>query len=183
MKNLVFLVGFMGSGKTTLAKKMAKRLGIAFMDLDQLIISKTGKAISDYFQQHGEESFRIIERNVFREINMEEPMIISEGGGNSCFNENMKRMNANGQTIYLKISSRGLWKRLTQSDINKRPVLKGLQGEELFNFIEEELNLREPFYLQASCHIDQMKDSVNEVIQKCGLDRFQQPNHFKTNSQ
>lgn len=171
--NLVFLIGYMGSGKTTLAKKLAGRLGIRFMDLDQLITAATGQSIPEYFEQHGEEAFRMLERNILRSLDTSEPTVVSVGGGTPCFHDNMQWMMEHGQTIYLQISSRALWSRLAQSDIRKRPVLQGLQGEELFRFIDSKLNERAPFYMQAEYHIQQMKDSVEDIIRKCGLDRFQ----------
>lgn len=172
MGNLVFLVGFMGSGKTTLAKKLANRLGIRFMDLDQLIVSQIGQSIPDYFTQYGEEAFRILEKDVLRAMEDDQPTVVAVGGGTPCFHDNMQWMNTRGQTIYLQMDSRGLWRRLAQSDIKKRPLLKGLEGEELHDFIDEKLKLREPYYLQAQYHIRQMVDSVEDIIRKCRLDRF-----------
>lgn len=180
--NLVFLVGYMGSGKTTLAKKLANRLGIRFTDLDQLIAAASGQSIPEYFAQQGEEAFRMLERDVLRSLDASEPTVVSVGGGTPCFHGNMQWMNEHGQTIYLQISSRALWKRLSQSDIRKRPILQGLQGEELFRFIDSKLNERKSFYMQAEYRIQQMKDSVEDIIRKCGLDRFQAGGHLLSNA-
>lgn len=176
MGNLIFLVGFMGSGKTTMAKKLSNHLGLPFMDLDQLIVAQTGQSIPDYFKLYGEEAFREFERDVLRGLDTEQKAIVSVGGGTPCFFDNMEWMNANGETIYLRISPKGLWQRLANSKIEKRPVLKGLQGEDLLAFIVERLRLREPYYLQAKHTIEQMKDSVEDIIWKCDLDRFRESN-------
>lgn len=177
MNNLIFLVGFMGSGKTTMAKKLSNRLGLPFMDLDQMIVAQTGQSITDIFELHGEEAFRLLEQDVLRSLDTYQKAIVSVGGGTPCFFDNMEWMNANGETIYLRISPKGLWQRLANSKIEKRPVLKGLKGEDLLSFIVQRLRLREPYYLQAKHQIDQMNDSVEEIIRKCGLDRFRESNN------
>lgn len=167
---MIFLVGYMGSGKTTLGRKLARSLGLDFVDLDELIVSRTGRSIPEIFQAEGEEGFRALEAEVLRSLGgSAAPAVVSVGGGTPCFHDNMAWMNAHGRTIYLRLSTAALWHRLEQSDVKKRPVLQGLRGEALREFIEEKLAEREPYYLQAHYTIDQLKDKVPAVIEKCGL--------------
>src|SRR5690554_5346297 len=99
-----FLVGYMGSGKTTLGKKLATSLSLSFVDLDLYIESKYFKTIAQLFEEKGEDEFRVIEKNSLREVCEFENVVISTGGGTPCFFDNMQLMNEKGNTIYLKQS-------------------------------------------------------------------------------
>lgn len=172
----------MGSGKTTLGRKLARALDLEFVDLDALIVSRAGRSIPEIFAAEGEAGFRALEAEVLRSLKPaaggggafsagDRPFsaVVSVGGGTPCFHDNMAWMNAHGRTIYLQLSPAALWRRLEQSNVQKRPVLQGLRGEALRTFIEEKLAEREPYYLQAHYTIDQLNDKVPEVIEKCGL--------------
>lgn len=165
----IFLIGYMGSGKTTLGKKLASRLGVPFNDLDGLIVANTGLSIPDFFAKYGEDAFRQKESEVLQRIDTSITQVVAVGGGTPCFSNNMEWMNTYGKTIYLQMAARALWSRLNQSDVTKRPVLQGLTGQDLLAFVSEKLEQREPFYLQAHYVINQMHTSIDRMVDECML--------------
>ena len=155
----IFLVGYMGAGKTTLGKALARRMNLSFIDTDNYIEKRYYTKISDIFAIEGEERFRDIEHRIIEEISEIEDVVISTGGGLPCFNDNMAVMNSFGITVYLKTSAEELAARLIMSK-NERPVLKSRSGNELIMFIKESLDERSVFYEQAKIHFnaEQMND-------------------------
>ncbi|MDL2282461.1 shikimate kinase [Parabacteroides sp. OttesenSCG-928-G06] len=149
----IFLIGYMGAGKTTVGKELAKAAGLSFIDLDSHIESRYRRTVGQIFQEKGEDAFREIERKMLREVSMFEDVVISTGGGAPCFSDNMSFMNEEGTTVYLKVSVEELANRLEVAR-QIRPVLKGRTGDELRAFIGESLTAREPYYLQASLVFD-----------------------------
>lgn len=164
----VFLVGFMGSGKTTLGKKLAARMNRPFVDLDHVFEEKEGCSISEYFVRHSEEVFRNEEASVLRNTNYPEDAIISTGGGVPCFHNNMDWMNENGLTIYINLPVKTLAARLGNAKV-PRPVLAGKTGDELEKHIEAKLAEREVFYKQARVSIAGINltaEDLEKVIQE-----------------
>lgn len=149
----IFLIGYMGAGKTTLGKELARRMKLSFIDLDHYIEARYHKMVGQIFAEEGEEPFREYERKLLHEVGTFEDVVISTGGGAPCFFDNIRYMNEAGTTVYLKVSPGELSKRLTVSKQN-RPVLKGKTGAELEAFIEENLRKRESFYGQAAIVFD-----------------------------
>lgn len=149
----IFLIGYMGAGKTTVGKDLAKRLGLSFIDLDCYIEGRYLKTVGQIFAEKGEEAFRDIERRMLHEVSMFEDVLISTGGGAPCFFDNMEFMNEAGTTVYLKVSVEELAKRL-ETCKTTRPVLKGRSGDELRAFIGESLEKRTPHYTKASIVFD-----------------------------
>ncbi|WP_455640807.1 shikimate kinase [Parabacteroides sp.] len=149
----VFLIGYMGAGKTTVGKDLARRMGLSFIDLDCYIEGRYHKTVGQIFAEKGEEAFRDIERRMLHEVSMFEDVLISTGGGAPCFFDNMEFMNGAGTTVYLKVSVEELAKRL-ETCKTTRPVLKGRSGEELRTFIGESLEKRNPYYMKASVIFD-----------------------------
>lgn len=145
----IFLIGYMGAGKTTVGKELAKRMELSFIDLDLYIEARYHKTVRELFEEKGEAYFRETERKMLHEVSMFEDVLISTGGGIPCFFDNMSFMNEEGTTVYLKVSSEELAKRLELVK-HTRPILKGLTGEELLNFVTENLRKRESFYTQAA---------------------------------
>ncbi|HLT88839.1 MAG TPA: shikimate kinase [Sphingobacterium sp.] len=164
MDKPIFLIGFMGSGKTTLGKKLANHLNLKFIDLDHLIVERIGMSIPAYFTQYGEQQFRELESQILKEQGGEQA-VISAGGGTPCFFDNMQWILENGISIYLHLTPKALHNRLQQSNIASRPALRGLRDEALLQFIEEKLDERAPFYRQAHIHIDQLNTSVDAIRQ------------------
>lgn len=171
----VFLIGFMGSGKTTWGKKLANALQVPFVDLDHEIVEHIGMSIPEYFSKYGEEKFRGLEREIlFAQQN--KSGIISTGGGTPCYFQNMDWLLDNGIVLYLKHSPKSLWNRLNQSDINKRPALKGMTGDDLLQFIESKLEERAPFYDRAHILVDQLNTNLEELVSlvKANIELYEQ---------
>jgi shikimate kinase len=149
MHTRIFLIGFMGSGKSTLGAQLARRLGYQFVDMDHLIEETSGMSISEIFSEHGEEVFRKWEHDILLEVCRREKLVVSTGGGAPCHSKIMDFMNANGTTIYLKLTPEALRDRLIQSK-TERPLIKGKSKPELLEFITGLLEQREKFYEQAT---------------------------------
>ncbi len=152
MKRIV-LVGYMGSGKTTVGKALAKEVGLPFYDLDWYIETRMRKKVSQIFAEQGEEGFRRIERNMLHEVAEFEDVVISCGGGTPCFFDNMDYLNQQAQVVYLRCKPEVLRKHLLMGK-GDRPLLKGKSAEELIDFIKTQLSAREPFYTQAQYTLD-----------------------------
>lgn len=163
MPKPIFLIGYMGSGKTTLGKKLANKLDLPFIDTDEEIVKQIGMSITEYFGQHGEEEFRKLEREQLRKF-ADTYAVISTGGGAPCFFDNMEWIKNNGYAVYLQMTPKALFDRLSQSKLHKRPILIGKSTEELRAFIEEKLTEREPYYTQAHLTIDQLNTTVESLI-------------------
>jgi len=148
-KQKFFLIGYMGSGKTTVGKQLAKKLNLQFVDMDLFIENRYHKSISAIFEEKGEDGFREIERKALHEIIDFENIVISTGGGLPCFFDNMDVMNQAGTTIYLKVSVEELMNRLRNGK-QKRPLIKDKNSEEIKDFIAVNLEKREEFYNQAT---------------------------------
>ncbi len=128
MPKPIFLIGYMGSGKTTLGKKLASKLALPFIDTDEEIVKQIGMSITEYFAQYGEDAFRALEREQLRKF-AERAAVISTGGGAPCFFDNMDWIKANGYAVYLQMSPKALFDRLSQSKLHKRPILIGKSPE------------------------------------------------------
>jgi shikimate kinase len=145
----VFLVGFMGSGKSYWGRRWAEQMGFDFIDLDEVIEAKLGKTVSDIFEQEGEEHFRQTESDELRRLAGRENMIISCGGGTPCFHGNMDWMNASGITVYLSSTPKLLFDNIMQDSV-RRPLVKDINDAEILYFVEKKLKERAPFYEKAS---------------------------------
>jgi shikimate kinase len=145
---LVFLIGFMGSGKTYWGKIWAEKNGLAFYDLDEVIEKKQGKTIAAIFETTGEEYFRKIETAALHTLSEKQNCIIACGGGAACFNNNMHWMNEHGTTVYLSATPQYIFNHVIDGQ-HKRPLIKKFNKAELLFFIEQKLKEREPFYNQA----------------------------------
>lgn len=146
-----FLVGFMGSGKSTIGKLLSERLNIKHFDLDDVIQKQENKSISEIFAIKGEDYFRILEKKYLNQLMIKDQFIISTGGGTPIHNNMIDLMQKNGRCIYLKCSSEILFNRLKKNK-NKRPLISNLSEENLKIFIEKTLSERKMFY-EKSEHI------------------------------
>lgn len=164
MTKTIFLIGFMGVGKTSLGKKLANRLKVPFLDTDDLIEQKTGISIADYFEKNGEKSFRNVEKELLRNYNFKDS-IVATGGGLPCFHENIKFMNEKGITIFLNRPAKELQQRLVNAK-KQRPLIKKLSDDELLEFITFKLDERLPFYEKANFTLDRNNQTVEEIISR-----------------
>jgi len=144
----IFLVGFMGSGKTHWGKRWSQQLDVDFFDLDGIIESVKERPVSEIFEKEGEAFFRQIETTCLRTFSGKDDFIMSCGGGTACFNENMQWMNEQGTTVYLSASPQTIYNRVVKEK-EKRPLLQTIRSSSLLSFIEQKLKEREPFYKQA----------------------------------
>lgn len=145
----VILIGFMGSGKSTLGKKIASRLNVPFIDSDKEIETHFNKTIGEIFVENGESHFREIESNFISSLIDKEKFVLATGGGMPCFGKNMDELNDLGITFYLERSPKELANRLIQAK-EHRPLIDGMEYEELVSFIENKLGQREEFYKKAA---------------------------------
>lgn len=144
----ILIIGYMGAGKTTLGKVLAKDLGLPFYDLDWYIESRMMKTVPQLFAERGEDGFRKVEHNMLHEVAEFEDVVISCGGGTPCFYDNMEYMNTQGDTVYLKASPEVLYAHLQMGKV-ERPLLKNKTREEMQAFIKEQLAEREKYYTKA----------------------------------
>ncbi len=138
----------MGSGKSTVGKGLARRLGYSFVDMDARIEGEHGLSINEIFEKLGEKAFREMENNLLKEMVSLKDAVISTGGGLPCTGNNMDLINRKGVSIYLQLDPAALLNRLSRGK-SRRPLIRHLSREELETFIYEKLKEREPVYLKA----------------------------------
>lgn len=168
-----FLVGYMGCGKSTLGRRLARRLGIPFVDTDTLVERHEGASVADVFHYEGEQRFRELEREVLERAIAEYPSaVISTGGGLPVWRDNMSCMNAAGYTVYLRRTAENIAGRLSPYGRQKRPRLRGLDDEQLVCFMRQDMAGREPFYRQAELVLDcsglSDEELVERILAACG---------------
>lgn len=144
----IFLIGYMGAGKTTLGKAFARAMGLTFVDLDWYIEERFHKTVRQIFTERGEDGFRELEKRMLHEAGEFEDVVISVGGGTPCFFDNMEYMNQAGETVFLDVNTKVLFRRLKVAK-QQRPLLANKNDEELMAFIQEALQKRLPFYMKA----------------------------------
>ena len=167
----IILVGFPGSGKSTVGKRLASRLSLPFYDTDFCFSQKFHISIPEFFLKYGEEFFRICENEVLKELLQLPPCVISVGGGTPCHRSAMNLMNERAVTIYLKMSTQSLFDRLSHSK-KERPLIAGKSSEALMEYIEKTLAQREFFYNQAQICVKGENinvDALVETLRQIGL--------------
>lgn len=152
MKRII-IIGYMGSGKTTVGHALSQELGLPFYDLDWYIETRMHRTVKQIFDEKGEEGFRKIEHNLLHEVAEFENVIISCGGGTPCFFDNIDYINRQGETVYLKCSTDVLYKHLKMGK-SVRPLLLNKTPDEVKTFIEAQLKQRAPFYAKAKHIVD-----------------------------
>jgi len=165
MMDTIFLIGYMGSGKTVVGKLLSKSINYNFYDLDKFIELNEKKSISEIFRLKNEIYFREIESKYLNElISVKEKKIISTGGGTPCYSNNIDLINNNSVSIYLKASVDTLVKRLNDAKIN-RPLISHLKDKsELKDFISKHLFERNYFYEKAKIKIKTDDLKLSEII-------------------
>lgn len=149
----IILLGYMGAGKTTVGKALAKALKLQFYDLDWYIENRMHMTVKQIFDERGEEGFRKIEHNMLHEVAEFEDVVISCGGGTPCFFDNIDYMNQQGETVYLKATPDVLYGHLKMGR-TVRPLLLNKTPDEVKDFVRRQLAEREPFYTKAKHVID-----------------------------
>ncbi|MDR2910971.1 MAG: shikimate kinase [Bacteroidales bacterium] len=163
----IYLIGYMGCGKSTLGRRLSQYASLKFIDMDHYIEERNHKTIPQIFAEEGEVEFRKKEQKALAELSEFTNVIIATGGGAPCFFNNMELMNKTGKTIYMNIKPEILAGRLLKSK-TERPLIKGKSQNELVAFINETLKKRDEFYRQAKYHItepDLNLDCLLELIE------------------
>lgn len=166
----IYLIGLPGSGKTTLGKQLAEKLGLRFIDLDEAIVAEVGKSIPDIFAHQGEGNFRIMEREVLHSISaIEDDFVMATGGGAPCYHFNMDFMNDHGQTVYLDVTPGDLALRLMDEGIEKRPLFKSYDHQDLIQEVRELKEKRQDFYNEAAIKLKDNQITVDLIISHLNL--------------
>jgi len=165
MNSRIFLIGFMGSGKSTLGSKLAHRIGYNFIDMDRLIEETAELSVPEIFSEHGEEVFRKWESDILHELCHREKVVIATGGGAPCHSRLMDLMNNHGTTVYIRLSPEELKSRLIRSR-TERPLIKGKSEEELIAYIHKLLEQREKYYNSASMVVDGINLQSEELARQ-----------------
>lgn len=159
----IILVGYMGSGKTTVGKALSASLGMPFYDLDWYIESRMRKTVKQLFDEKGEDGFRKVERTMLHEVAEFENVVISCGGGTPCFFDNMDYINQQGESVYLKCTPDVLFQHLKMGK-TVRPLLLGKTPDEVKVFIRQQLDEREQFYARAKHVVDvSLMDNYDKI--------------------
>jgi shikimate kinase len=160
----IFLIGFMGSGKTHWGKLLSSKLQLPFRDLDSLIVEKENRSVSDIFAAEGEEYFRYKEMEMLEElVGKEENFILSCGGGTPCFFNNIEFMKKSGKVVWLNTSVDVLKERLLKERMS-RPLIREVDDEELKRFIIRKLSERKMYYEQADVMVNEESITLEELI-------------------
>jgi shikimate kinase len=161
----IFLIGFMGSGKSFWGKRWAEKYGYDFFDLDEQVERREQRSITDIFDKSGEDIFRLLETKTLRDMLRYDNCIISCGGGTPCFHDNMQWMNEKGCTVYLSAAPAFLYENILREK-DSRPLVKTVNQAELLFFTEQKLKQRLPFYERAAITLpaEELTDECFEKI-------------------
>ncbi len=159
----IYIIGYMGSGKSYFARQLAQELGFNCCDMDELFENKTQLSIDAFFKKHDENTFRLIEKEILHQTAYMEDTVIAAGGGTPCFFDNMDFMLKQGICIYLTTPINIIVSRLHTTKLI-RPLLAGKKQDELFNFVKQHLAERQVYYNQAQLHIDPNSMPMHEII-------------------
>lgn len=163
---LIFLIGFMGCGKSRMGRKLAEKMNLPLQDMDKVIEEMTGMTVAEFFTANGEEAFRKLENEYLKNLNPEDNMIVSTGGGVPCFYDNMDIMKSKGVTIFLNTPIESILKRVKRRP-EKRPLLKPIFEKPEAEFdaiIKQRLESRMPFYTKADIIVTENK--VSHIVRQ-----------------
>jgi shikimate kinase len=162
----IFLLGFMGSGKTHWGRQLSQKLSIPFFDLDEQIVNSEGKSINEIFEQEGEERFRLLEKDTLHIITeSRDSMVMACGGGTPCYFNNIEYMNRSGATVWLDTPINVLFERLIK-ERKHRPLLRDLSDEQVKAFIIKKFSDRKIYYEQAAIIINEDPIQLDKLIEK-----------------
>ena len=170
MSRRIYIIGYMGAGKSGVAKRLAARIGWQSCDTDSMFEEKYRITINDFFAKYGQDLFRKLESEILHSTAQMDNVVVATGGGTPCFFDNMDFMNNNGLTVFLSMSAKSAAIRLSQTR-KKRPLTKGLSGDELLHFVEQQYEQRLPFYTQAQmtfkaedCDVENMAITISNAL-------------------
>lgn len=162
----IYLIGFMGCGKSHWGQLLSEKLKIPFFDLDEKIIEKEGKSINEIFGSEGEERFRLLEKEVLYMLTeSHESFVMATGGGTPCYFKNIDYMKKNGTTIWINSAIESLYNRLLKEK-DKRPLLRNLTDEQLKSYIIKKAGDRRIYYQQASIIVNENEEELDKIVNK-----------------
>jgi shikimate kinase len=160
----IFLIGFMGCGKTHYGRELSQKLSIPFFDLDEKIVEHTGKPIPQIFAEQGEEQFRLLEKEVlFLLTESHETFVMSTGGGTPCFYNNIDYLKKNGTVVWFNCSIDCLHRRLIKEK-EKRPLISSVSDEQLKAYIIKKSSSRKIFYQQADVIVNEDDITLEKLV-------------------
>ena len=162
----IFLVGFMGSGKTHWGRQVSQKLGIPFFDLDEQIVSHEGKSIPEIFAAEGEEYFRLLEKDVLYIITeSHDSFVMACGGGTPCYYNNIEYMSKTGTSVWINAPVQTLFERLIHEK-DSRPLIKNLSDDQLKAYIIKKYADRKIYYEQADVTVDEEPVQLEKLVEK-----------------
>ena len=161
----IYIVGYMGAGKTTSARRLAHRLGWEVADTDALFEEKYKISVNDFFNKYDEPLYRKLESEVLKATESLDHVVVSTGGGTACYFDNMEWMNQHGLTVFLRISPQAAVDRVIHSR-HKRPLVEGKSEEELTEFVNQHYASRMVFYEQAKITVESENLDVEGMMNK-----------------
>lgn len=160
----IYLIGFMGCGKTHWGKELSQKLKLPFYDLDEEIVKEEEKSVTEIFVAHGEEYFRQKEKDVLYTLTENQhSFVMACGGGTPCFYNNIEYMNKNGTAVWLNCPVECLYNRLVKEK-DKRPLIRNFSDDELRSYIIKKFADRKIFYRQASVIINEDDISLDTIM-------------------
>jgi shikimate kinase len=162
----IFLIGFMGSGKTHWGRLLSEKLGIRFFDLDEQISEQANKPVTAIFEEEGEENFRLLEKDVLHIITeSHDSFVMACGGGTPCYYNNIDYMEKAGTTVWINTQLETIYTRLI-GEKDKRPLIKDLPNDQLKNFIQKKFSDRKIYYEQAEVKLDEETMNIDKLVEK-----------------
>lgn len=166
MNMKIFLIGFMGSGKTHWGQLLSQKLKFRFFDLDEQVVASEGKEMNEIFSEKGEEYFRLLEKDTLHIITeSHDSFVMACGGGSPCYFNNIDYMNRSGTTVWINTPVDVLFQRLILEK-DKRPLIRGLSDQQLKGFIIKKFSDRKIYYEQADVIIDEEPVMLDKLIEK-----------------
>jgi shikimate kinase len=160
----IFLIGFMGCGKTHWGKQLSEKLQIPFFDLDEKIEEQEGKTITEIFAEEGEEYFRLLEKDVLHLLTENhETFVMATGGGTPCFYNTIDYLNAKGTTVWINCSVDCLFQRL-KKEKEQRPLIRSITDAELKSYIIKKYSTRKIYYRKAKLIITEDDVSLDKLV-------------------
>jgi shikimate kinase len=162
----IYLIGFMGCGKTHWGRLLSEKLQLPFFDLDDAIVEQEEKPVTAIFEEEGEEYFRLLEKDVLHMITeSHESFIMACGGGTPCYYNNIDYMKRQGTTIWINCSVQCLFQRLVK-EREKRPLIKDLTDDGLRSYIQKKYASRKIFYEQASIILSDEQVNMDYLLER-----------------
>ena len=161
----IYLVGYMGAGKTTAARRIANRLGWEVADTDALFEEKYRISVDDFFKKYDEQLYRKLESEILKNTESLDNTVVSTGGGTACYFDNMEWMNRHGLTVFMRISPEAAVDRVIHSR-HKRPLASGKSEAELMEYVRWHYASRLPYYEQAQLTVKSENFNIEDLVEK-----------------